>query len=168
MYCLFLTYTTFFRSSPSTHKSRTFPSKRPALPSRPDNLPRPTISTPVNVTSTRDEVDTIHVQKEVVKPSRPPPPPSKGSPNITGDKKEAARREKPTRPPRPKSKLEVITWWKEIEYAKLSGLDENKKPMEWFHGKNSCLKWISVSRFKIILRLIIDTVLYFKYCPPKC
>lgn len=108
--------------------------KRPPLPARPDAL-RPTISTPVNVTSTRDEVDTIHVQKEVVKPSRPPPPPSKGSPVLSQKELlKSKKNDKPNLPPRPKSKMDVLAWWKEVEYPKFSGLDENQKPMEWFHG----------------------------------
>lgn len=115
-------------TSPVTnHKSRTLPSKRNPT-TRPD-LPRPTISTPVNVTSTRDETSTINVLKYVVKPSRPPPAPVNGAKEVT-----LKRVNKPTRPPRPKSKLEVVTWWKEVEYEKLSGLDDMKRPMEWFHG----------------------------------
>lgn len=98
---------------------------RTKSPEKPPLPVRPIISAPLAATGTRTERETIPVKKDIVKPSRPPPPP------FVEAKKTST---KPPLPPRPKNHHEVVKWWKENEFDKSSGLDENKKPEEWFHG----------------------------------
>ena len=111
----------------------TYSKKGSRAPSRPPLPVRPTISTPVNVTTTKQEIETIPVKRDVQKPSRPPPAPWLASTQTATAVDRKA--EKPDRPTRPKCRAEVATWWKEIEYEKYSGLDEKRRPLQWFHGK---------------------------------
>ena len=131
---LYYTVIFLFRSAAKTKSP-----ERPVLP------PRPTISAPQAATGTRTEHDAIAIKKEISKPTRPPPPPKK----ISGDGSDAAKsksQSKPQLPPRPKSHSEVVKWWRDNEFDKGSGLDDNKKPLEWFHGIFSSL--FSYLRFK--------------------
>ena len=116
--------------------SKTKSPERPPLPAR------PTISAPTGVTSTRTEKDAFPVKKDIVKPKRPPPPPA-------GDKKNTS---KPPLPPRPKSHHEVVKWWKDNEYDKNAGLDDDHKPLQWFHGKcySICSNFLKVRFFSKI------------------
>ncbi|XP_057314771.1 SH2 domain-containing protein 4B-like [Hydractinia symbiolongicarpus] len=115
-------------NAPSSTFAGTY-SKRGHMPPKRPPLPlRPTISVPVNVSTTQARTPTMPVKRDIVKPNRPPPMPNRPStPQSVVDGK-------PKRPPRPKNRSEVATWWKEVEYDKCSGLLENKTPQEWFHG----------------------------------
>ena len=90
---------------------------------------RPTISSPVNnVSRSQIQLNTIPVKREILKPTRIPPVPDKAS-STNRDVKA-----KPAQPLRPKTKNEVAKWWRQVEYERHAGLDDNFLPFEWFHG----------------------------------
>jgi len=90
---------------------------------------RLTISSPVNnVSRSQIQLNTIPVKREILKPTRSPPVPDKAS-STSRDVKA-----KPAQPLRPKTKNEVAKWWRQVEYERHAGLDDNFLPFEWFHG----------------------------------
>ena len=80
---------------------------------------------------------TIPIKRDISKPSRPPPAPLASQTNTVVDGLTA-------RPARPKNRLEVTLWWKEVEFDKYSGLDEEKKPLVWFHGEIFFFFWLNL------------------------
>ena len=117
---------------------------------KPSRVSRPSISSPVNVLSVTDNRDAVRIKKEIVKPNRPPPAvtsaPYKPQTEVL-------------RPTRPKSRNEVLQWWRRSEYDKKAGLDDKYQPKEWLHGKSSFLNFIPLKCIDLmILTLIFNNV----------
>ena len=107
-------------------KSKTTPPPRPPLPR---NLE---ISGPVPINPIGEGKKTIPIKRQISKPSRPPPIVNlKAKDDLTN----SSSPERPPRPQRPKSREEVAQWWREVEYERGSGSNDDGDFLEWFHGK---------------------------------
>ena len=103
-----------------------------AAPPRPPLPKNIVISDPVPIKPIGENHKTVPVKRQISKPSRPPPQAN------SKPKDDSANVSKPERPPRlsrPKSREEVAQWWREVEYERGSGLNENGEFSEWFHGR---------------------------------
>lgn len=100
---------------------------------KPWKVSRPSISSPVNVLSVTDNRDAVRIKKEIVKPNRPPPAVTSAP---------YTPQTEVLRPTRPKSRNEVLEWWRGSEYEKKAGLDDKYQPKEWLHGKSFFFNFI--------------------------
>ena len=103
---------------------------------KPWKVSRPSISSPVNVLSVTGNRDAVRIKKEIVKPNRPPPPVTSAP---------CTPQTEVLRPTRPKSRNEVLEWWRGSEYKKKAGLDDKYQPKEWLHGKSFFLNRIPLN-----------------------
>jgi len=106
-------------------KSKQTAPQRPPLPK---NI---VISDPVPIKPIGANHKAVPVKRQISKPSRPPPLINS---KPKDDAANSSKAERPPRPPRPKSREEVAQWWREVEYERGSGLNENGEFSEWFHG----------------------------------